>query len=269
MTNELATTEPTALAIDDNQIAELVAREMREDEHAHAYKFVPTRIAMPSGKPPYQFSDGETMFTDFKAVIAVGQMARAYFPSKDLMGRPPICSSNDGIVGHMTDNITPEMKAAAMEQTPRHPGLRQGEGKVWACRDCPLSQWGSSANGGQACKDLRRLLLLIEGWDLPVILTLPPTSIKGFDKFSSTRRNKGEAYFTCLVDFRFSEGSSKSGAKYPIVTLSKVGELDAMKRLEVLKLRDAFKELVRTVEISADDYTFTDDPNNEENETPF
>lgn len=266
MTNEIAIGGVGEIELTADQLSQLIAAEMRADESAHAYKFIPTRIAMPSGKPPYQFSDGETNFSEFSAVIAVGQMARAYFPSKDALGLPPVCSSNDGIVGRLTENISPGQKQAAMEQIVVHPGLRFGSNKPIACRDCPLAQWGSGANGGQACKDLRRLLLLVDGWSMPVILTLPPTSIKNFDKFSSTRSMKKQGYFTCLVKFGLTDGSSKRGAKYPVVTIAKIDELDTMQQITVLNLRKQFAELVRTIEIDASDYSFSDDA---QEDTPF
>ena len=90
---------------------------------------------------------------------------------------------------------------AKMFETFRHPaldGLNVEEAAgPWGCAECPLNQWGSGNGRGKACKDLRRLIVLVEGWSMPAIMTLPPTSVKAFDTYASAQaRTRGNAYFT-------------------------------------------------------------------------
>lgn len=60
------------------------------------------------------------------------------------------------------------------------------------CVSCPQNRWGSgvSRDGmpsrGKACSNLRRLILKLAGVDFPVILNLPPTSVKSFNQYLKT-----------------------------------------------------------------------------------
>ncbi len=54
------------------------------------------------------------------------------------------------------------------------------------CAGCPYNQFGSGANGkGKSCKNMRILYLLRSGESMPIQLTLPPTSLRPFTKFSN------------------------------------------------------------------------------------
>jgi len=55
-----------------------------------------------------------------------------------------------------------------------------------SCLNCKLNRFGSSKGidgrrRGKACKNTRRLVLKITGIDIPVVMSLPPTSIKSFN----------------------------------------------------------------------------------------
>ena len=52
------------------------------------------------------------------------------------------------------------------------------------CKDCPKNQYESAENGkGKACKNQIRTFWIIKGYQLPVVLMLPPTSIKSFAEY--------------------------------------------------------------------------------------
>lgn len=256
MTNELAILEPGEVALTEQQITEMIAAEMHSDQQSNAFQFLPTRIKMPSGSPPYAFASGDDFMKTFTSVIIVSQSARAYWPGKDTQGLPPVCSSPDGIVGWLADSIDEEQVKIALAQHPTHPGLRStnAERGPYACNRCPLASWGTGNGRGQACKSLRRLLVWVDGWNMPAILTLPPTSTKAFDEFASARTSKGKAYFACRVEFSLEQKQNGSGIKFAAVKVTKIDELGNADLGVVLSMRNQFTDLIRSMEITAAEY---------------
>ena len=239
-----------------------------EADNGGAYDYLPTRIKFPSGgMMAFSVDDTDTLKPPFKAIIAVSQKARAFWPAKDTAGQPPLCSSPDGVQGIFDPN-SPQVQAAASMPV-RHPAVdtlnpAQAVGP-WACGECPMAQWGSSGKG-RACKDLRRLIVLVEGWSMPAILTLPPTSVKVFDQFASARaRERGQAYFTCYARIELTQETNGAGIKYSVAKLSADRPLTDGELAAVIDVRHQFAELVRTLNIAADDYA-TDAPQQSSNE---
>lgn len=135
-------------------------------------------------------------------------------------------------------------------------GLRTADAErgPYACNRCPLAQWGTASGRGQACKSLRRLLIWVDGWTMPAILTLPPTSTKAFDEFASARTSKGKAYFACRVEFSLEQKQNGNGIKFAAVKLTRIDELATADLSVVLSMRAQFTELVRSMEITAAEY---------------
>ena len=92
---------------------------------------------------------------DLVGQIVGVQRRRVYYASKQAVdGMPPDCASQDGVTGV------------------GEPG--------GACASCPLSIWGSSLTRAAACKEFRFIYLLREGEELPIVVRIPPTSLKQF-----------------------------------------------------------------------------------------
>ena len=106
----------------------------------------------------------DTTVTSFRGVVANFHNCNALFPNQKATNIPPVCSSPDGVEG--TDMLTNETKE---------------------CASCPNNQWGSKGNGSRAkaCKNMRRLYVLVEGSVVPIILTIPPTSINNWERYKS------------------------------------------------------------------------------------
>jgi hypothetical protein len=57
------------------------------------------------------------------------------------------------------------------------------------CPSCPQNRFGTGTDEkgqktkGKACRNARRLVLMIDGVDMPVIMSLPPTTIKPFNAY--------------------------------------------------------------------------------------
>lgn len=254
MTNALAVLNGS------NSLSPLEAAILAESaEEQNAFDYVPTRIKFPSGgMVAFSTNDDDVIKPPFNAIIAVSQKARAWWPGKDTAGLPPLCSSPDGVNGLFNDADETQIPAA-LQWPVRHPALstldKSAVSGPWSCSACPLAQWGSGQGKGQACKVLRRLVILVEGWNMPAIITLPPTSVKIFDAYASARaRTKGNAYFTAWTRFDLEKKTNAAGIGYGVVKLTASQPLNEGEVAAVFEIRRQFAALVRTMNIDADDY---------------
>lgn len=222
-----------------------------------AFDYIPTRIKFPSGgMAAFSTNDGDVLKPPINAIVAVSQKARAWWPGKDTQGAPPLCTSPDGLTGYF--NIAdPEQAKVAAALPIRHPGLSMMSGAEGphSCPACPLAQWGSGDGRGMACKSLIRLILLVEGWSMPAIMTIPPTSVKLWNAYASARaRVQSQAYFTTWTRFELENATNTAGIKYAVVKLSAVKPLTEAETMAVIDVRRQYAQLVRSMGISSEDY---------------
>jgi len=192
------------------------------------------RIRIPAGGgTQWELPDGTTA-PAFDAVIIGWSNCRGYWPGSFAGGEPPQCWSTDGVTGI---------------------GDPGGE-----CRRCPYAQFGTAvgADGesrrGQACKAMRRLLLLLPGQALPVLLTLPPTSLRPCRQYmlrlvSSDRL----AYWQVITRFGLARQTNRSGIAYSVVSL----ERGAVLPEEMAARAKAYADAVRGIlsgPVAADEY---------------
>lgn len=255
MSNALAIIGGNGTALTPMQSAVLAEL---ESDNGGAYDYVPTRIKFPSGgMMAFSVDDADTIKPPVKAIIAVSQKARAFWPAKDTAGQAPLCASPDGLAGTFDPHSKQVPAAAGMDY--RHPALdaldiAQAAGP-WSCATCPMAQWGSGFGRGQACKSLRRLIVLVEGWSMPAIMTLPPTSVKAFDTYASAcARTRGQAYFTAWTSIELVSDTNPAGIKYSLAKFTALRPLTEEELSAVIDVRHQFAELVRTLGVAADDY---------------
>jgi hypothetical protein len=104
-------------------------------------------------------------------------------------GSPPSCRSEDGMMG-VGD-----------------PG--------GSCARCPFNQFGSSEKGeGKACKDTTHILLIREGSILPVLLSVPPTSIRPVRSFLLRAAGQGIGKHAMEVSFTLERAQAGKGQTY-------------------------------------------------------
>lgn len=260
MTTALATLSGGALQLTDMERA--ILEEAAHDEGA--YDPIPTRITIsPGGTNIFTTTDGEAL-KSFTAIVAISQKARAYWPAKGT-GQPPMCSSPDGVNGYCNpDPSSTQFTEAAKARTP-HPAVPMlGRGEPlptsFACAACPLSQFGTAHQGGvmgraAACKAMRRLVVLVDGWTQPALLTLPPTSLKSFDTYASALARQRSAYFAVKTKIALEGQKSASGDPYSVATFTVAGKIEEPGQMAaVFDLRRQFETLVRAMPIDAAEY---------------
>jgi hypothetical protein len=164
--------------------------------------------------------DGEKSEKTLRGVIGYQTVARGYWEAlfEDGGGEPPSCYSNDGRVGV------------------GNPG---GD-----CSTCKFNQWGSDRRGGKgkACRELRLLFLLQEDSFLPMVVALPPTSVKNAHHYLVRLASKGVPYYGVITEISLTKEKSDNGISYAKAEFKSVGRLDPE---QTAKMR-AYKEVIST-----------------------
>lgn len=242
------------------EVEAMILAEMGED--AAAYDIKPTMVIIAPGGIG-QFKMGDEMTKTFTAVVAISQKTRGYWPESGT-GMAPVCSSPNGEFGIFDANISDERFKAASSMRNPHPAIiklshNEPLPESFDCSSCPMSQWGSEhkrANGkGKACKEMRRLLLLIDGWSLPAIFSLPPTSLKAWDSYCSSLQSKRGSYFAVKTKFTLDTAKATGGETYNIVQVTADSAIKDVESIKLIsEIRRQYRELVVTMPVTADDY---------------
>lgn len=176
----------------------------------------------------------DTSVPAFSGVIVYNHNCNAYFDEDSTGNTPPICASMDGNVGFDT---------AAEEMI--------------VCKNCPRNAYGTAKNGrGKACKNMHRLYIMTEDMPIPLMLALPPTSLKAFQNYRlSALAAKKLKPNEVVTEFSLVSQQSQSGQKYSVVKFRLLGKLSP----EQAEVARYFSEQLKTAaskvpEMSGEDY---------------
>lgn len=193
------------------------------------------RVRIPSGNvrqwalPSLEGED--VMSKAIRGVIVMYRPGRAYWErglDESGGGSPPDCSSSDGKMG-----------------------VGQPGG---VCANCPLNQFGSATKGkGKACKEMRLLFLLRPESLLPLVMVLPPTSIKPMKKYLQRLTSAAIPYPKVETEIGLVEASNADGIKYSQATFKMLGKLDDASAKHVAAYAESMKGAFEAVELTADD----------------
>jgi CO/xanthine dehydrogenase FAD-binding subunit len=151
-----------------------------------------------------------------------------YYKEKYTGGNtPPDCGSMDGHVGIVSET-----------------------GEIRECKDCPFNEFGTGENGAKACKQKRRLYLLREGEVLPVVLTVPSTSVGDYAKFVMRLLSKGQKTSSVVTKFSLQKVQSTTGIAYSQVVYTPERALTAEERASVERMSEQVKKLAGKVSVA-------------------
>ena len=184
------------------------------------------RITWPSGGKIAAFAMPTAAGIDapvgeFEGIIVYQRPIRLYFPDEFGSGNPPACYSDDALTGHGKPGGT--------------------------CADCPLAQFGSAAEPGdakparkQACSE-RRLLMVVtrESNLLPMVLSVPAGSLGALRNYMVGRLlslSPPATYWQVVTRFSLTPAKSEGGQDYFEGVFSPVGRL-AGEQVAALKAR--------------------------------
>ena len=186
---------------------------------------------------PMKEIDGVILFTHRLSAYWPGSFGSASNPEDKI----PTCSSMDGKTGIV------------------QAGDRSGE--IITCETCPYNQYGTGVDEkgnpsrGKACKNMRRIYLMMDGDPNFYLLTVPPTSIKDVNKQLAKILASGTPYTSMIVGFTLEKAQNSNGVAYSKVVVKKKGLLPPDAAAQVLKLRNQIKAQYQSMTLTLDEYT--------------
>lgn len=238
-----------------HQLALILYRDLQNS--IDGFDFRPVRYKIQ--KDTQQFTDpfGNSM-EQLSGVMIFKQKTRVYFKPGD---KQPLCSSLDAVTG---------------QSWPDENGSRETR----SCAKCPHNEWGSAEGDnskdrrGKACKEMRRIYLLQPGAQLPIQVSLPPTSIKPWDEYMSARLSQGITDLTAEVVLTLVP--AKAGNYDISIIKPKVGrKLAPVEILQAYQYQREFVDRLKAIEVTADDYAeaeekdWTQAPKADDDDIPF
>ena len=239
--NEIATVEQKfELVTLTGELAEAIAEEM---DGLGSIPF--ERAKIPSGgglafELPGETEDDPVISTDLTGVILHHHPVNAYWEEKfDGGGEQPDCTSFDG-----------------------KQGIVRETGEVRDCVSCPFNQFGSGNKGkGKACKNIHRCYILREGNPIPIILSLPPTSIKHIrDYIGKKILLKGLRCYDAVTKITLKKETSADGITYSRAAFACVDVLKPEQKAETKAMAETIKKTASDIpEVDSNDYKVPDE----------
>lgn len=230
--NELATTSSFDLVTLSGDLAEAIAEEM---DGLGTIPF--DRVKIPSGggiafEVPGEDEDNPDSVKELVGVILFHHPVNAYWKEKFQGGNEkPDCSSYDGKQG--VDRETGECKD---------------------CSTCPFNQFGSDGLG-KACKNVHRVYMLREGNPVPLILSLPPTSLKYMRDYIGKRvLLKNLRCYDVITKITLKKETSSSNIVYSRAAFEFAGKLNDQQRAEAKAMADTIKGMDKNIDVDESDY---------------
>lgn len=183
---------------------------------------------------PMKEIDGVILFTHRLSAYWPGSYGSASNPEDKI----PACSSMDGKTGFCPST-----------------------GEVINCEGCQWNQYGTGTDEkgnpsrGKACKNMRRIYLMMDGDPNFYLLSVPPTSIKDVNKQLAKILASGVPYTGMVVTLSLEKTKNNNGVTYSKVVIKKKGAIPAGTAAQVQQLRSEIKAQYQSMAITLDDYT--------------
>lgn len=172
------------------------------------------RITVPAGGNlawTVPTSDGERPAEAIEAVVIHRKSTRAYWATEFSGNTPPDCVSDDAEIGH------------------GRYGVSSAENPLGFCAACPMGQWDShpKGTGGQACKLTQRLFVLQPGDVLPLVINVPPSSLKAWRAYVMRLIKERKGIKRVLTRFTLVKEKSAANVVYSQIAFKAARELTA------------------------------------------
>lgn len=192
MGTELELADPRQMTpVERKEMYDLLLEQAETLDDAHLAMLEALELALDTDKVT-AFPKAEIVHQGTPGISVGGELLRevdavvlAHEPRRGLFGtemKAPVCSSLDGYA-----------------PTGGPQAIDFGDGRVTytgpTCAGCVFNVWGSAAewkddpgNASKACTEKRLLGLLIKGRDIPVLLFVPPTSLRAWQQHTADMR---------------------------------------------------------------------------------
>jgi hypothetical protein len=183
--------------------------------------------------------DDTDAMKEIEGVIVFTHRLSAYWPGAYGGGNDlPTCSSMDGKTG-----------------------INSETGEAVECEHCPYNQYGTGTDDkgnpskGKACKNMRRIYLMMDGDPNFYLLTVPPTSIRDVNKQMAKILASGTPYIGMIVSLTLEKTKNSNGVAYSKVVVKKKSLLPPAVISATKAIRDEIKSQYQSMAITLDDYT--------------
>lgn len=187
---------------------------------------------------------GKTVTTKtIKGIMVHYVPQRAFWTNPDPTNSPPECASSDNKVPDPGGLYAPN-------------GERAAHNPSGTCRGCPMAVKGSDLKGGRlpACKEQRRLFIVLKGLLLPVILTVPPSSIGDLKDFLVSMAMANQGWWALELEFSLERTVNKGGQAFNVIKVAGAEESIPLGENEIIAAKaygEYIKELVRVQGVPA------------------
>lgn len=239
------------LAVVNNfEVALINTDDMQEEMAGLTVTF--DRVKIPSGgstafEVPGDDPDNPDVVKEIVGVIVDHHPVNGYWQDKYAGGKqPPDCSSMDAITGY----------------------TRTGE--IAQCVECPFNAWGSGDGNSKACKNMHRIYIQRSGEPFPLLLTLPPTSIRNFSDYIVKRLlSKGRKSSTVITKVSLRKEQSKDNIQYSQAQFAVDSELPERIAKSIAGRIPSIKAITRKIEVQNVDYDVPVEEEGEKEDLPF
>jgi len=233
----LANVDTTGLtAAKKHELALVLAEDYETSKQG--FNFKPQRFKV--NKDNQTFTDPlGNAHEEIRGVVVFKQKTRGFWDRTNKEDKVPLCSSYDGVVGMMRTGNGDEKTARP-------------------CTNCPNNQWGSASTSdeerkGKACKEMRRAFIIPTGQFVPIMISLPPTSLSAWDNFWSARITQGIADLQAEAVLGLMPGKV-GGYDVSIIKPKNGAKVAPRDMLELNKIKKQFADTWAEAEITDDDY---------------
>ena len=153
------------------------------------------------------------------------------------------------------DEDNPESSPAIVGVIDGKRGTIRETGETKDCASCPYNQFGSDGRG-KACKNVHRLYILREGSPVPIILALPPSSLKSLrDYIGKKILLKGLRCFQAITKITLKKEVNADNITYSRAVFAFQDALTPEQQQQIEGMRAMVKATRQQVDIVDDDYT--------------
>jgi len=141
-------------------------------------------------------------------------------------------------------------------------GVSSREGLGGECASCPLNRFNSEVRPdgtrgrGKACKNMRRLFIMRPGTVLPLLLVVPPTSLKQVRQYFLRLAGTGIPYYGVITKLALVQQKSGDGITYSQIQPQLGARLSPEEIAKIREFREAIVpalQRVRIVDIPQDE----------------
>ena len=232
----------------DGEAIEAIRANVGDSDDMMLSSFASARVPS-GGGTRFRVSDasGESEAAEIEGVICLCHPRGALWPSEDAVeGTLPYLVTNDLLTAVRLGDDSGDLDVAAIEACRLPSGGDMQVRYDWT--KLPYTKWGTSSKGsGRAkrAKESRLLAILRQGDSFPILLSAPPTSVKGVKAFLF--QLSPTPHYRATVKATLSEQKNQTGQKYARIELRKVGELS---HAEGAMIRNLYTEPLRRLVVS-------------------